>query len=268
MDRYYKLLNFFEMEAENRITIEPPERLQEIMTRIREAVSLTNPSVIVKAGLGNSDLLPQIAESAPSRLCVVEPSHKNAAAFMKNNSTEPWFEKLDFIAGEFNLFPVDYYTVDLLISIDNLGFLESARAVDEFKRAIQFEKHLLIATPVVAAADFDGVYDELIRAACSLHTDYYMEVDLKTFIELNDFKFIKGSSMTFRRSLKEILARLAEFEPENSEAARNYLKENEEVFREHYNYDGDMFDEPWYCGLFMKEKYRETEPTILDQVKK
>jgi hypothetical protein len=63
---------------------------------------------------------------------VVEPSIAAISEFKARYSGEEKAADIRFIVGDFNNFPVDYYAADLIICIDNLNFIESGSAIDEF----------------------------------------------------------------------------------------------------------------------------------------
>lgn len=255
MERLYELINFFKYESDNPFAVEPARREDILLDRISDAVRNYNPAVTVKAGAGNLILLAKLASIIKGRFVVVDPSIET---ILKFKSAHP-DTSIDFICGEFNLLPVDYYAADMLICADNLNFLESGRVVDEFRRVTRFEGHLFISAPVVHPEDFDGVYDDLYRAASPLHTDYYMAVDLVTFLELNEFQFIKGDDFSSKISIAELKNHFAGINLSTGAAIDEFLKENTESLRNHYSFDGLSLIENWFSAVFMRKKPEESD---------
>lgn len=256
MERLFELTRFFEYENRSPFSIEPERRLDLLFDQISRALKTYNPSVVIKAGIGNPALLSRVEPVMEGRFIVIDPSVQSIKNYRSDNPDT----KIDFICGEFNLLPVDYYAADLLINTDNLNYLESGRAVDEFRRCLQFEGHLFISVPVVAGDDFDGVFDELYRAASSLHNDFYMTVDLKTFLDLNEFKFVSGDEYDFRFSLGEMKKHFGDFDPSSPGAVSEYIDENGMPLKTHYGYDSMALTEKWFTGIFMRKKPEKEQP--------
>ncbi|HNX25689.1 MAG TPA: hypothetical protein PKG60_16705, partial [Spirochaetota bacterium] len=183
-----KLQEWSIYEYGNVFFIEPEFRHEMVMERINDVIDTYKPKVVVKAGLGAGKIVLDLINGKKGiTLVVVEQSLRIIEEFIKQNSDNPGIKDIGFINGDFSSFPVDYYAADLIISIDNLDFQETAPVVDEFKRALQFDAHFLFAGIVLDDEDIDGTYDDFMRILSPLHNDYYLKDDLKTFMNLKDF---------------------------------------------------------------------------------
>ena len=255
MERLDEVRSFLEFDRAHGGYVEPAERLDAVRERLFDVLHTYNPGVIVKAGLGNGKLLEEMEEKSDAYIVVVEPSIGSIRDFM--GRCEPSVrERVRFINGEFHDFPVDYYKADLLVCVDCLDIFDSSRSIDEFKRALQFEGILFLCTVVLDNEDTDGVYDEVMHAVFPLHNDFYLEDDLKTFLELKEFRFIKGSVLKFRKELRKEAAYFGRHFGDMSESAMHALLEgNADLLRRLYAMDGDArVDEPYMIGCFMRNK--------------
>jgi len=255
MQRFKKLQQWNIYEFQKKYFVEPDSRHAMVMEKIRDVIKTYNPRVIVKAGLGNgSVLLDLINELKGVTLVVVEPSLKILEEFIAANSANQKLQEVGFINGDFRNLPVDYYAADLIISIDNLDIQETAPVIDEFRRALQFDGHLLFAGVVLDDDDIDGVYDDFIRGIFPLHNDYYIKDDLKTFLNLKELSFIKGKVESFEYNIDQILDHLNNLYCAGDFKSSEFIEENRSVFTEIYGMKEGKILIPYFTGLFMRRK--------------
>lgn len=236
--------------------IEPVFRHDMVMEKINDVIDTYKPKVVVKAGLGSGKIVLDLINNRKDiTLAVVEPSLKIIEDFIKNNSDNQRVKDIGFINGDFSSFPVDYYGADLIISIDNLDFQETAPVVDEFKRALQFDAHFFFAGIVLDDDDIEGVYDDFMRILSPLHNDYYLKDDLKTFMNLKDFTFVKGRIEHFDYNIDEIKKHFEDYYGKiDSEGAENFISSNSEILSEIYKLNGRNITLPYFTGLFTRRK--------------
>jgi hypothetical protein len=254
MGRLQEIIDFIEYDHERGVMIEPEKRFAKLRDSIFDVIKTYNPGVIVKAGLGSGRLLHEIALNSTAYIAVVEPSVRVIQAFIESHREDEAASRVHFINGEFNAFPVDYYAADLLICTDYLDILESGIVVDEFRRATQFDGVMVLSGTVLNDEDIDGIYDDFMRDASSLHNDYYLRDDLKTFMDLNDFTFIKGHMEHFTTDLAALSAHLAPFRPAGSPDPMLRVEENREQFTGLYRLQGSDISEPYYISVYKRRK--------------
>ncbi len=254
MDRLGEIVSFIEHDYRNGIVIEPAKRAQKLREGIIDVTGTYNPGLIVKVGLGNGDILLELARKSPAYIAVVEPSMGIIREFIDGHAGDPALERIRFINGEFNAMPLDYYSVNLLISIDYLEFLESGKVLDEFRRVLQFDGVLFLAGIVLDDEDIDGLYDDFMKSAFPLHNDYYLRDDLKTMMNLKDFKFIKGSIERFSTDLASLADYFSSFYPGRVSNPLAAVEERREEFSRLYKMQDTMISEPYYISIFMREK--------------
>ncbi|TAL38677.1 MAG: class I SAM-dependent methyltransferase [Spirochaetes bacterium] len=255
MSRLDDVRKFLEHEGAHGVVIEPGYRFAQVRDRLLDVLNDYNPGVIVKAGLGGGDLLLEIARHGTGYLAVVEPSPALIARFLDTHRGDPALERINFIAGDFHDFPVDYYKADLLVCVDCMSIFDSSKCVDEFRRALQFDGIFFLGTVVLDNADVDGAYDDVIHSLFPLHNDYYLEDDLKTMMDLNEFRFLKGSVAEYPMSFDEFSAYLAGIFPgANVGRAREIMGEQAAVLAELYGFKDGAFREKYFLGCFMRNK--------------
>ncbi len=256
MDRLKQLQEWSIYEYGKVFFIEPEFRHEMVMDRINDVIDTYKPKVVVKAGLGAGRIiLDLITNKKDITLVVVEPSLKIIENFVKQNIDNPRIKDIGFINGDFVNFPVDYYAADLIISIDNLDFQETAPVVDEIKRALQFDAHFLFAGIVLDDEDVDGTYDDFMRIIFPLHNDYYLKDDLKTFMNLKDFTFVKGKVAHFDYNIDDIKNHIAGLYGKiDSEGAEKFIVDNSETLSEIYKLNGRSLALPYFTGVFMRRK--------------
>ena len=254
MGRLQEIIGFIEYDHARGVIIEPEKRFEKLRDSILDVIKTYNPGVIVKAGLGSGRLLHEIALNTKSYIAVVEPSPAVIRAFIDSHREDEAASRIHFINGEFNAFPVDYYAADLLICTDYLDFLESGTVVDELRRATQFDGVVVLSGTVLNDEDLDGIYDEFMKEAFPLHNDYYIRDDLKTFMDLNEFEFIKGHMEHFPADLAALAAHLAPFRPAGSADPMHIVEERREQFTDLYALNGTEISEPYYIGVYKRRK--------------
>lgn len=257
MERLRKLQELSIYEYGKRYFIEPEARHELVTSKISDVIETYKPKVVVKAGLGSGRIILDILGwKNDITLVVVEPSLKVIEQFMSENKGNPLVEELRFINGDFRQFPVDYYAADLIISVDNLDVQETAPVIDEFRRALQFDAYLLFAGIVLDDEDLDGVFDDYMRLISPIHNDYYLKDDLKTFLDLKEFTFIKGKMEQFEYSLDELKANMKELYGNTSGDPDAFVSGNRAVFEELYELKDNVVKVPYFTGLFMRRKIR------------
>lgn len=254
MSRLNDIVSFIEYDFPNRVVIEPEKRSAKLRESLLDVMATYNPGVIVKAGLGSGHLLYDLARDSKAYFVVVEPSMQIIRGFLDHHAGDPVIGNIHFINGEFNQFPIDYYSADLLICIDNLDFLESGKVVDEFRRALQFDGVLFMAGTVLFDEDIEGLFDDFMKAAFPLHNDYYLRDDLKTVLTLNEFKFIKGSIDYFPVDLILLANYFNALYQNGTDAPLTILEENQEEFEKLYELKEHSISEPYYISIYMREK--------------
>lgn len=256
MDRLKQLQEWSIYEFGKVFFIEPDFRHNMVMEKIKDVIDTYKPKVVVKAGLGAGKIvLDLINDYKDITLVVVEPSLRIIEEFTKQNSGNQRVKDIGFINGDFSSFPVDYYAADLVISIDNLDFQETAPVVDEFKRALQFDAHLFFAGIVLDDEDIDGTYDDFMRIISPIHNDYYLKDDLKTFMNLKEFTFIKGKIEHFDYNIDEIENQIKGLYGDiDSDSAEKFITDNSATLTEIYKLNGRSITLPYFTGLFKRRK--------------
>jgi ubiquinone/menaquinone biosynthesis C-methylase UbiE len=258
MKRLKEIIEFIEFDRGNGYYLEPESRYSVVQERLFDVIKTYNPKVIVKAGLGNEKLLFDIVRNYDIYLVVVEPSLKALMDFLKHPPEEGVQERIRLINGNFHEFPVDYYAADLLICIDYLSFFDSSKSLDEFKRALQFEGILFFSDVVLVNDDLEGIYDDFKRIIFPLHNDHYLEADLRTFIELKDFTFLKGMMTHFKKNLKSEIEYFHDiFDTLSIEEALGFIEKNRDDFIRFYSLDEDLnIKEPYFVGYFSRNRIK------------
>jgi len=254
MSRFEQIREFIEYDFGKNKIIEPENRLENVKERLFEIINTYNPEVIVKAGMGSGDILMEMASEFDTYIVVVEPSFSNVSNFCEKFKDNKDLEKIRFIIGDFNHLPVDYYAADMLLSIDNLNFVDSGRVIDEFRRALEFDGVLFLATVVLHDDDMEGVYDDFIRNIFPLHNEYYLADELKTVFDLNEFKFIRGNYEYFNEDTSRDVEFFNEFYDKSEKNPAEFLEEHKDVFTSLYKMDRGVISLPYYSGVFMRIK--------------
>ena len=122
------------------------ERDELLKVQVSDIIKTYNPETICMAGAGHGELMLHAAAESDALLVLVDHSLKAIEDFQEMHRADPFLEKIYFVQGDFNNFPIDYYASNLLISIDNINYLESGIVIDEFRRALDFDGLLFVAT--------------------------------------------------------------------------------------------------------------------------
>ena len=254
MERTTDIARFIEFDSDKHLAIEHPGHYDYIRERLFNIISTYNPRVIVKAGLGEGRLLLDMAESFNAYIIVVDYSHTAMKNFQDRNKENPVLEKIKFITGNFSHFPIDYYAADLLVSIDYFNFIDTGSAIDEFRRALQFDGVLFLSMFMLAENDLDGIYDEFMNRVFQLHNDVYLAGDLKTFLTLNEFRYIKGDTHTIDIKLDQVIDYYCDFNTCNSEEVRAFFNDHTGEFEDLYAMKENTLSVPYFIGVFTREK--------------
>jgi hypothetical protein len=254
MSRLADIVSFIEYDYRKNAVIEPEKRQSQLLENLFGVIKSYKPGVIVKAGLGSGEVLSGLANNSDAYIVVVEPSLNVIREFQSQHKDEAACEKIRYINGEFNSFPIDYYAADLLICIDYFDFLESGKVVDEFRRALQFDGILFIAGVVLHDDDMAGVYDDFMKKAFPLHNDFYLRDDLKTFMDLNEFTFIKGTMEYYDTDLAALVDFFIEKFANRETTPLLQVEEQKKEFTELYKLNETMISEPYHIGIFMRRK--------------
>jgi hypothetical protein len=116
-----------------------------------------------------------------------------------------------------------------------------------------FDAVLLYGGVVLHDDDVEGVYDDYMRLLLPLHNDYYLEGDLKTFLDLKDFKYIRGASLYFPMNNNELREHVRKYHDHNAAEVENFFTGHEREFRELYNLDdAGNFQERFFLGTFRR----------------
>ncbi len=253
MGRLNEIVSFIEYDFTKNMVIEPEKRIPKLREGMLDVIKTYNPGVIVKAGLGNGGILYDLAKNSSAYIVVVEPSLATIQEFIKRHGGDAVTERIHFINGEFNSFPIDYYAADMIICIDYLDFLESGKVVDEFTRALQFDGILFMGCVVLEDDDLEGLYDDFARSVFPLHNDYYLREDLKTFMDLNDLKFVKGTFDRYSTDLAALADYFAAFRT-GGENPLVQIEAHREEYTQLYKLDGNTISEPYYISVYTRVK--------------
>ncbi|MCL2025768.1 MAG: methyltransferase domain-containing protein [Leptospirales bacterium] len=253
-ERLHEVQRFLEHCFNEQKYIEPPERADSNIARLTDVINTYKPEIIVKAGVGGGGLLAQMSKIGKSRIIVVEPSLPVIRRFIEIYGSDAYAKNINFVAGDFNDFPVDYYAADMIVVIDNISFIESSSAIDEFRRALQFDGILYLSTPVLSEDDEEGVFDDYIRTFFPLHNEFYMDSELKTVMELNEFSFVKANTEIFRQHTVELSDFFDKIYKNRITQRDDLVELYHETFFSCYGLNEGVFNLPYYSGVFMREK--------------
>lgn len=257
MERQNEIIQFIAEEYTAHHFIEPNNRHEAIKTYFEEAINTYQPEVIVKAGIGNPELNMELINCCDSYVVIVDPNIDVLQRFKNDYLNSELLDRVKLINGNFVDFPVDYYAAALLMSFDYLNLLDSAKVIDEFRRALEFEAILLLGMVVLHEDDMDGLYDEYNRKLFPLHTDYYMESEIKTVLDLNEFEFIKAEKTSFESNLQKKYNAISNHYSINKQELDAFISDNHEVFQQCYGIDKnrevDKIVEPYFIGTFMRK---------------
>ncbi|MBN1500284.1 MAG: methyltransferase domain-containing protein [Spirochaetes bacterium] len=244
---------FIEYNYENKYFIEPEVREKFMLTSVLEKINLHNPHTVLKIGIGSEKLLFEIV-SLVKKLVVVEYSFTVIQNFLEKHKDDPILKQIYIVNGDPSKLPVDYNIVDMILCIDCLDFVESARAIDEMKRVLDFEKVIVIGSIVLHADDLEGAMDEYYRTVNILHNDYYLPEDMNTMMKVKNFSLVQSTVFKYARNLAEIKKHMSEIFSENdSEKADNIISSYHGDFEKFYNLDESMnFEENYIICSYRK----------------
>lgn len=251
MINYDTLQQLFEREAHHHTLIEPDERYDMVAGRLLDCIHTFKPNVIVKIGLGNPKYIEAIMTNTKALLIVVEPSLSVIRSFYTSHSHKEWMRRFYSIVGNFEDFPIDYYKADMLVCIDVLDMLDTGRAIDEFRRALQFEGVFFLSGFVLPNEDIEGIFDEIAHTLNPMHTDYYLEDDLKTFLSLNEFGVAKSHTQPITIDLGSI----AQYFDTSLEDVQKLIEKNKEILLSLYYLQEDhTITLPYMISAFIRQK--------------
>jgi len=257
--------SFVEFDEKQRFVIEPEHRHKYVAEKLIHALDTYKPGVVVKAGIGAGPLLLEIAERS-EQCVVIEPSSVIIEKFITRYGSDPRFPKIHIVNGSYSCMPVDYYKADMLISIDNLDFILSGLAMEEFSRILQFEGLFFYGGVVLSDEDIEGIYDEFVRLANPAHNDYYLAGDFRTFMELKHFSVLSDELSRFPLDLAAYAEYMKGFtSTENDSAgALRIVDENRELFEKLYKLEKSYCVSEYYMtGIYRKNKFVPAEGKIV-----
>ncbi len=259
MNRLKQVQDFIDYDLKNNFLIEPKNRYDAVKERLFDVINTYNPGVIVKAGIGHGDILMEMVKKFKSYFVVVEPSFSAISNFLNIHAGDSDTQKIKFINGDLNDFPVDYYASDLTICIDYLDFFNSGKFIDEIKRSLQFDGIFFLSTVVLNSNDIDGIYDDFTRIVFPLHNDYYIPEDIITFLELKEFKLVKNIQINFKNNLNlkiEYFQKL--YDSGTKQNALDFIQTHKEEFLNLMQMDENQnISEPYYFGVYMRVKNKD-----------
>ncbi len=254
--KFATLQQLLEYDANLHTLIEPDDRFEMVFERLKDCIETYKPHVIVKIGLGNPKYIEAIMQLSKALCVVVDPSLPLLQSFYAAHSHHEWMNRFYGIAGNYNDFPVDYYKADMIVCVDYLDILDTGRAVDEFRRALQFDGVFFLAGFVLPNDDIEGIFDEIAHTINTLHTDYYLEDDLKTFLTLNEF----GLAKSHTEKIKINLLKLAEYLGTDTGQLNQLVNENKELLLSLYDIqeDGSVVL-PYVISAYIRQKPSQEE---------
>lgn len=257
-----KISRYIELNLKENLTIERATCSRKQSDFISKAFEAYKPESVLKAGLGNGELLLEMAAKG-IKVTVVEPSINVIKMFIDKNSDNALMDNIQFINGDLNSLPVDYYAFGMIVCMDYLDFQNTAAVFDEFKRAIDFEGILVLGGIVLHNDDIDGVYDDFYHIIMPMHNDFYLTTDLNTVLGLKHFSFIQNEVFNLPVELEgyKNFARNhgAVFSFSEYSKADSFMKENRTQLAEMYEYDGNTVAEHYLLSLYKSEKPEKQE---------
>jgi len=253
MSRIQAITEFLTECRTHGLLVESQNRYDLIRSRLFELINSFNPGVILKAGLGTGRLVGDIARNVSSVIVVVEPSMTLIRDFVEAGENRDILSKVRLVNGSLTSLPVDYYACDLVVCVDYLDIVDSSRIIDEFRRVLQFEKHLFISGTVLAEDDLDGVFDELMHAVFPLHNDYYLAADLATILELNEFRMFKEKVDLYRENMAMLSGFFNGLYPGHGDISLYVAEHAEELIRLYDMKDGSLAL-PYYTAVYSRKK--------------
>ncbi|MDA3901392.1 MAG: class I SAM-dependent methyltransferase [Spirochaetes bacterium] len=252
-----KISRYIALNLGENLTIERAVCYQKQMDFIRKTLDAYKPESVLKAGLGDGAILSALAETGV-RVAVVEPNIDIIKQYCEKNSEKPFFNKIQFINGDLNSLPVDYYAFKMIICVDYLDFQNTASVFDEFKRAIDFEGILVLGGIVLHKDDIEGVYDDFYHMIMPMHNDFYLPADLTTVLGLKHFSFVQNEFFDTTveiETYKNFAAKYgSEFSFTEHKKVDEFIEENRVQLASLYDYDGSQVSEHYLLSLYRSEK--------------
>jgi ubiquinone/menaquinone biosynthesis C-methylase UbiE len=257
MNRYDMISEYVRLDNQTAGTIESSAHAGIALEFLKRQIKIHTPSVVVKAGAGNSGLYLELLESIDI-LIIVEPDFATIKEHVHKFSDKVNFDKVRFINGDLENMPLDWYSSDMIICIDYLDFHNVASVLDEFKRIVDFEGELILAGSVLHDDDVEGVYDELFRLVLPLHNDFYMTSDLNTVLGLKKFRELESEKHLLKIDLQNYV-KLGEIITSNAENGTNlkysdYIEKKESDLKKYYDYENNNLYENYLVSVYKSEK--------------
>ncbi len=263
MDRDLLKCELLKNDYYSKVLIEPDKRFVNLKDEIIDIIKIYHPPILLKAGLGKGRLLLDIAEHS-DYIVVVEPCFDIVKIFLEENASDKNIGKINFIIGNFENLPIDYFIADMIICCDYFDISETSASVDEFSRALQFEGIMIMGNVILHDDDLDGVFDELFRKINPLHNDYYLKQDLITMMELKKFTLVKDFNNHYNKNLNDIFSLVKKFSSLDEQGIKTFIDENKQPLKSFYGINDDYsYNEKYLISIFRKNKY--TEDTGLDK---
>ena len=261
--RYEKEITLVNYDSDKRFIVEPANRNEFVIDQLKKTIKANKPEVSLKAGVGAGNILLEMASLCKKTVCI-ESSMDAIKGFCEKYGADSRLKKIEFINGGFSELPIDYYKIDLLVCVDCFDFIQSGSAMEEFKRAIQFEGVFFFAGVVLSDEDVEGCYDEMIRIINPAHNDYYLEGDFRTFMTLKDFTPLAEETTRFNISINEYSEYWKNSPFGNAEGnALKYIEEQKDLFTSLYGFNGkDEMEEIYLAGSYRKNRFKDTPGEI------
>ncbi len=239
-ERRIDVKKFIEYNYKNKYFIEPEIRESFVLSSVLEKIKLHNPHTVLKIGIGSEKLLLEVS-ALVKKMVVVEYSLDVIENFLGKYKDDPAAKKIYIINGDPSQLPIDYNIVDMILCIDCLDFIESAKAIDEMKRVLDFEKVIIIGSIVLHEKDIEGSLDEYYRSANFLHNDYYLPEDMNTMMKVKNFSLIQNNVYKYKRNLTDIKKHMSEIfsNRESNNNADKIIDEYQSDFEKYYEMDAD-----------------------------
>lgn len=263
-ERKIRVQKYLNANRNNPIEVETPLHVNYLSGKLPEMMKIYNPSVVLKIGISSFQLIESIVDNC-KRLILIEPSLEVLKNFREEYSGSPILDKIYLINSEFENIAVDYNVIDMLICSDYLDIIESAPAMTEFSRVIDFHGVLLFAGVVLNDEDIDGIFDDLFRELNPLHNDYYLEQDLDTYMKLKNLLFVQKDRVELDCSInKKIHFLQSTSESGSGFNVDNYISENKEVLQKMYSFNNEGFyKEHYLLSVFRKQIPEQPDPDHL-----
>lgn len=194
MDRLKELRSFLEPREPHPI-VERGEAVEKEVALLRDSLERYRPETILKTGYFSEDiyefLVAWCAEN-DAMLVLVDPDYDKVKDRMARDTGKGVTARIRYIVSDYYPLSLDYYAFDMVVALDVWPFLESPLLLEETKRVLQWEAHLVMSSLVLDDTDLDGVYDTFLRDHTIEYGDTYIASDFITIMKLK--KMIPVSS--------------------------------------------------------------------------